>query len=358
MDNNNEMPKNRFGLKLIFSILEILSCCLLNPITLILGIVSLILTCNANASYKSGKMDEFRNAAKKATVLLLIGLAFDVLIAIIWAVTIGNINKEIKNRGYDNIREYYEEMAGKESKSEKKEAEGSASNAPASADPDSTEWLEEDDDIDYTLADPDQLGEYWKFTLDGNSFELPLDFSKLMDAGYTFDDEDPTTVMLEGKDCIYDSILDKKGEVLLGEIEVYNPSDEEKPESECVVVSFTLYDDTAYDGNYEQTLGLVGGLGFGSTMDEVRSALGDPSYTDDSNEDDEEIPCDEWILDDDFFNVLYIGYLDGKVAYFCADYWGSYDPTEAVYTEEDDGDDEYVLDDDDFIFDDDDIVIE
>lgn len=338
MDNNNETLKNRYGLKLVFSILEILSCCLLNPITLFLGIVALIFTCNANASYKSGKTDEFKDWAKKSTIVLWVGLAFDIIIVIIWAVMAGNVSKAVKEKGYESVRDYYEAVINNE----------------ASEEEDSTEDLDllEEEDFDYTLADADTLGEYWKFTLDGKSYEVPFTLSELADAGYVFDTEEPSTNVLQPQECYSETFYDPEGEIMLGSIELFNPSDEEKSELDCVITSFTIYDDLAYEGDYDQDLTVLKDLSFNSTMDETRAALGTPSYIDDSYDD---VIYDEWILDDDFNDVLYIGYMNDKIAYVCIDYWGNYDSSEAYYDSDEDA---LELDEDDLVLDGDDIVIE
>lgn len=68
--------KNRFGMKLTFSILEILSC---NLVTFILGIVACVNTAKANTSYKEGRWQDFKSQAKVSAVCLWVGLAAFIL---------------------------------------------------------------------------------------------------------------------------------------------------------------------------------------------------------------------------------------------------------------------------------------
>lgn len=63
--------KNDFGRKIALSVLEIVS---LNPLSLAVGVGACVFTANANASYKSGRMEDFAVQRKKAKSLLLIGL--------------------------------------------------------------------------------------------------------------------------------------------------------------------------------------------------------------------------------------------------------------------------------------------
>ena len=54
LDNNGKPLKNSFGMKLTFSILEMLCCCA-SCFTLVTGILSCIFTCQANTCYKEGR---------------------------------------------------------------------------------------------------------------------------------------------------------------------------------------------------------------------------------------------------------------------------------------------------------------
>lgn len=76
MGDNGKPLKNRFGMKLTFAILEIISC---NILTMILGIVACVGTSKANSAFKAGNWEEFKTKAKNSALCLWIGLAAWVL---------------------------------------------------------------------------------------------------------------------------------------------------------------------------------------------------------------------------------------------------------------------------------------
>ncbi len=79
MGPNGTPLKNNYAMKLTFSILEIISCCIGNVVTLAMGIVACIFTSKANTSYKQGKTEDFKSQSKTATICLWVGLGFLVL---------------------------------------------------------------------------------------------------------------------------------------------------------------------------------------------------------------------------------------------------------------------------------------
>lgn len=74
-DENGQPVKNSFGMKITFSILEILCCCGCNLITMIMGIIGCVFTSKANSAYKSGDVQEYKRNSKSATICLWIGFA-------------------------------------------------------------------------------------------------------------------------------------------------------------------------------------------------------------------------------------------------------------------------------------------
>lgn len=53
--NYGQALKNNYGMKLTFSILEILCCCGCNIVTMIMGILGCVFTSQANSAYKEGR---------------------------------------------------------------------------------------------------------------------------------------------------------------------------------------------------------------------------------------------------------------------------------------------------------------
>lgn len=93
IDSNGKELKNRFGLKLTFSILEMLCCCT-SCITLIMGIIACVFTCKANNCYKESRYEEFKSKAKTSTILLIVGGVFAAIAIIINAVTLVSMSKD------------------------------------------------------------------------------------------------------------------------------------------------------------------------------------------------------------------------------------------------------------------------
>ena len=114
LDDQGRPLKNNYGLKLTFSILEIISC---NLISLICGIIGCINTTKANTAYNEGRWEDFKSSAKSATVSLWIGLVGVILqiIALVAFVMMGFMLEEYIDDGvssypYDygsSIREDY-----------------------------------------------------------------------------------------------------------------------------------------------------------------------------------------------------------------------------------------------------------
>ena len=80
--------KNNFGMKLTFSILEMLTLLSCNLITFILGLIACVQTVKADNLYKQGRGEEYKSAAKAATILLWIGFAITIIYGFI-AVVVG-----------------------------------------------------------------------------------------------------------------------------------------------------------------------------------------------------------------------------------------------------------------------------
>ena len=257
-DTSKDTPKNRFALKLLCCILEILSCVLFNPITLVLAIIALVFTVNANRDYKRGDIEAYRGQAKTATALLIAGLVFDLIFGALCATTVQRLNQAAKEKGYDTFVEYAKDRLSDEESGE-----------DASPGEDDTEL---DEDFDYVLSDPEAVGDYWKFTLDGHEFALPNALSEYLDAGYTLPDEDAATTMIDAKVTADRDLTDASGENYIAELELYNPSDEAAALKDCVVIGFTVYELEDYDVNFVHGSKLT----FGSTAADAVAAFGEP----------------------------------------------------------------------------------
>ena len=110
IDSNGKALKNHFGMKLTFSILEMLCCCT-SCITLIMGIIACVFTCQANTCYKEGRYEEFKSKAKTSTVLLIVGAVFAALAIIMNVASLASLGE---NGFMDAFMEEYEKALEEE----------------------------------------------------------------------------------------------------------------------------------------------------------------------------------------------------------------------------------------------------
>ena len=75
-DPNGKPIPNRFGMKLTFSIFEMLSC---NIFTMVCGIIGCIFTVKANTAYRERQWEDFKNHAKASAIALWIGFGLFIL---------------------------------------------------------------------------------------------------------------------------------------------------------------------------------------------------------------------------------------------------------------------------------------
>lgn len=78
-DEKGRPLRNYFGLKLFFGILEILTFCICNPITTVLGIFGCMYAAKANTAWREGNMEEFRTNSHTSSMCLWAGLAVTVV---------------------------------------------------------------------------------------------------------------------------------------------------------------------------------------------------------------------------------------------------------------------------------------
>ena len=281
LDKKGQPLKNRFGMKLTFSILEMISG---NLISLICGIIACVFTCKANTSYKEGKWEEFKSNAKISNIFLWIGLgvclAFYVIVIILIAavglsvlpfVGSGNSGSSVGSGSYDYYDEqdynYYDDDDADEEET----------------DEDADEWDEEDTedaDTGYASAGVTAGSGYTDptVTINGATVTFPLSYADFVaETGLTMDaDETGDIVSADGYDN-YDitNAYDSEGNDVCS-IWLYNMSGSDLAMEDCYVAGIIAYNDgysTAPD------LVMQNGITFASTQDEVRTALGEPSNT-------------------------------------------------------------------------------
>lgn len=87
VDKNGCSLPNNFGMKLTFSILEMITIMFCNVITLVMGILGCVFTCKANNAYKEGRWSDFSSAKKTSNVFLWIGFAVSMVYLVLIIVT-------------------------------------------------------------------------------------------------------------------------------------------------------------------------------------------------------------------------------------------------------------------------------
>ena len=319
LDKKGQPLKNRFGMKLTFSILEMISG---NLISLICGIIACVFTCKANTSYKEGKWEEFKSNAKISNIFLWIGLgvclAFYVIVIILIAavglsvlpfVGSGNSGSSVGSGSYDYYDEqdynYYDDDDADEEET----------------DEDADEWEEEDTedaDTGYASAGVTAGSGYTdpKVTINGATVTFPLSYADFVaETGLTMDaDETGDIVSADGYDN-YDitNAYDSEGNDVCS-IWLYNMSGSDLAMEDCYVAGIIAYNDgysTAPD------LVMQNGITFASTQDEVRTALGEPSNTySDTYSDGSLYESWNWDYadpDSDYFDEVQIEFVDGVI---------------------------------------------
>lgn len=327
LDKKGQPLKNRFGMKLTFSILEMISG---NLISLICGIIACVFTCKANTSYKEGKWEEFKSNAKISNIFLWIGLgvclAFYVIVIILIAavglsvlpfIGSGSSGSSVASGSYDYYDEqdynYYDDTDDYDDEDDDADEEETEDYAD--------DWEEEDTedaDTGYASAGVTAGSGYTDptVTINGATVTFPLSYADFVaETGLTMDaDETGDIVSADGYDN-YDitNAYDSEGNDVCS-IWLYNMSGSDLAMEDCYVAGIIAYND-----GYSETPDLVmqNGITFASTQDEVRTALGVPSDTySDTYSDGSLYESWNWDYadpDSDYFDEVEIEFVDGVI---------------------------------------------
>ena len=319
LDKKGQPLKNRFGMKLTFSILEMISG---NLISLICGIIACVFTCKANTSYKEGKWEEFKSNAKISNIFLWIGLgvclAFYVIVIILIAavglsvlpfVGSGNSGSSVGSGSYDYYDEqdynYYDDDDADEEET----------------DEDADEWEEEDTedaDTGYASAGVTAGSGYTDptVTINGATVTFPLSYADFVaETGLTMDADETGDIVSADEYDNYDitNAYDSEGNDVCS-IWLYNMSGSDLAMEDCYVAGIIAYND-----GYSTALDLVmqNGITFASTQDEVRTALGEPSNTSSDTYSDGSL-YESWNWDyadpdSNYFDEVQIEFVDGVI---------------------------------------------
>lgn len=236
----------------------------------------------------------------RSVIVIVIGL---VVIACIICVTVF----------LTKSKEYSKKIA--ELETEIAELKGDSSGEEWGTEGDEEIELETEEWEDYELADESKLGNFYSFTIDGSTFSLPLAFSEFAEKGYLFD-ENPKEYEIEGKTShseFFYAADDKEKNNVLGCVEVYNSGEDAVKEKDGIIVEVEIYQ--------EMDFALENGISFRTTQEQANELLGATSF---SNDEDGEI-SDVWLLDENGYNAITLGYSEGVVSDIKIDYTGDLD---------------------------------
>lgn len=329
LDKKGQPLKNRFGMKLTFSILEMISG---NLISLICGIIACVFTCKANTAYKEGKWEEFKSHAKVSNIVLWVGLGVCIVVYVIVFALIavaglsvlpvigsGSSGSSVASGSYDYYDEqdynYYDDTDDDDYDDEDDDADEEETEDYAD------DWEEEDTedaDTGYASAGVTAGSGYTDptVTINGATVTFPLSYADFVaETGLTMDaDETGDIVSADGYDN-YDitNAYDSEGNDVCS-IWLYNMSGSDLAMEDCYVAGIIVYNDgysTAPD------LVMQNGITFASTQDEVRTALGVPSDTySDTYSDGSLYETWNWDYadpDSDYFDEVEIEFVDGVI---------------------------------------------
>lgn len=215
---------NRYAMKMVFSILEILSCCVGNIIAMVMGILGCIFSSKANTAYKNGAAEEFKTAGRSATICLWIGfgsIVLEVLFALLLAVL--------------GFLEFW------------KIPDVSDGVVPQSA--------------VYVEVDGEQIG-------------IPTDYATLEAQGFSLDAYDAGTILDgDGEFGLY-QMQNAEGAYVMW-CWFYNDSSDDRTIEECAVIGIDVDSGCS---NYEDYR-TDAGLGFANTPEDFMDAYGQPDQT-------------------------------------------------------------------------------
>lgn len=329
LDKKGQPMKNRFGMKLTFSILEIICC---NLISLICGIISCVFTCKANTAYKEGRWEDFKSSAKTSMITLWIGLGgfiLEVIVTIISIAVFGFSVATFTGAVLDDDYSYYDDEDDYNYYDDDEDSDDDDDSDEEDSEEDSEEEdSEEEDSEEDSEADseavvitPSNVTEgngYTDFNIvfNGTAMTLPLTYGEFSAATGLSMDVTELNEMVSADD--YDnyeitSVYDANGEEVCS-IWLYNLTDSDLAMQDCYVAGVLAYND-----GYSKTPDLViqNGITFASTQDEIKLALGAPTHTYSSTTDDG-TSYESWSWDSanpnaDYFDEVEIEFIDGAV---------------------------------------------
>lgn len=271
LDKNGQPLKNNYGMKLTFSILEILCCCGCNLITMIMGIIGCVFTNKANSAYKEGNWDEYKAKSKSASICLWVGLGFAVvgiiLNILLW--TVGGYGEEFMY-GYEQGYNAAVDNSGVTNDVNMDDLMNDITDTAPDVMPETdTQAAVPTEPVTVTpgeaFTDP-------TITVNGVTVTFPMTYSDFRAAGFYIDAENEEYVVNKNE-YYYPTVYDANG-IDLGYVYIGNETENPLAMKECTVFGFKL---TSYGfENREVTFSMPNGLNQNATKDDYFTAYGEP----------------------------------------------------------------------------------
>jgi len=294
VDGNGVVLRNYFVIQLVFSIIEIISCCL-GPVPMVLGIIALVFAIQANSAYTKGQAPVFKSKSKTSSILLIIGGAWMAL-SILFNIALVGFGISGMGEAFSDFDGLYDEIY----------------------DELYDNFYDDDSYIsEYPGTDDVPLPKgFNEFTFNGVAYSLPMSFAEFEQMGYTIADA-YIGKEIDDEDYEYISILDENG-YYAGTIGVFNYTEADLPVEQCVVAYIRLDNDAAYEEDALSNLNFTfaNGLDMNSTYEEIEAFMGTPSYYYKSNSSDSDYESYSWYYhgDDGTYQCVEIIFWDGTIS--------------------------------------------
>ena len=283
LDRKGRPLKNRFGMKMVFSVIELFFATLW-------GVLGLIFTCMANNAYQKRDWDGFKSKSRLASIMLWVGFVVCLIEVAVLGVFISSFSMLGKN--YHTSSSYVEEVPA---------VEGPVVDEPV---------VDEEQTSGESTAKADFPApeEYNTFKMNGMALTVPSkvsDYVKVLkESGYEFTD-DFKKAKLEPHDASYFDFVNKDG-YIVGFVEVYNTTEEQMDATAGMVGG--IYIDVNFDDIIQ--IDYMGRLDNNSSAQDYIDIFGMP------NSADEDYGYYQWYTEEGWISIdLKDGELDSFTVY-------------------------------------------
>ncbi|MBO5656912.1 MAG: hypothetical protein J6R94_01865 [Agathobacter sp.] len=289
VDRYGQKIKRRFGLRLIISVL-LMPCGIFTALTtLAAGIIGCIYSCKADKAYRERRLWEFRDKKKVANIVLGIGIGIAIVV-LAWNTAIAPTYREgnvfdgyarILEKGLEKIYGYDINM--------------------------DTFWsdLKNGDATPGGKKHKLDFSKAAQITVNGKTISLPCKYEDLVAAGFHIYNEDFDKNFDPAED-FYFCGLHTEAIPYLGAVAFAPTEKNETKIRDGEVFYLCFYDESEECREAVASYGLVGGLRFGLTRDEVMKLLGEPDYSTSQGSEWGLEKYYEWHYQDDLDRLIYV----------------------------------------------------